>query len=145
MLLEIKEGSVNQAIMDIHDLFEKRDPEFEATLQAFGERYGKNGIKQLERFARQLKRANTYHQLVTTGTAKDFDSDAQRFIQIVPPEQSYAPILNSILADFYEHDRGYAFFQVDHLYFGFFKSDRGATHRWRFDFQHSIYHNIRKL
>ena len=141
-LLEVKEGEANQAILNIHELFERNDAEFQNALRTFAERYGKHGMKQLERFARQLERAKTYRQLITTGTAKDFVSDDRRFIQIVPPEESYAPVLNAILDDFYAHNRDYAFFPVDHLYFGFFKNDGGAPNRWRLDFQHSIHHDI---
>lgn len=142
-LLELKEGQANQAILNLHDLFEKDARRSEEAVRAFSNRYGEHGMKQLERFARQLKRADTYHQLVSTGAAPDFVKDEPRLIHIVPPEESYAPILNAILDDFYEHNREYAFFPIDHLYFGFFKDDGSAPNRWRLDFQHSIYHDIK--
>lgn len=143
-LLEIKEGSANRAILDLHDLFEKESAEFDAAVRDFSERYGDHGMKQLERFARQLDRADTYHKLIRTGNARDFvKKDQQRYIHLVPPEESYAPVLNEILDDFYEHNRGYAFFPIDHLYFGFFHADGSGPMRWRLDFQHHIYHGLK--
>jgi hypothetical protein len=142
-LLEIKEGSANRAILDLHDLFDKDSAEFENAVRAFSQRYGEHGMKQLKRFVRQLERADTYHKLIRTGSAPDFlKKDQQRYVHIVPPEESYAPILNEILDDFYEHNRGYAFFPVDHLYFGFFQVDGSGPMRWRLDFQHHIYHDL---
>ncbi len=144
-LLEIKEGSANQAILNLHDLFEKDSAEFEAAVRTFAQRYGTPGMKQLERFVRQLDRADTYHKLIRTGTARDFVGEEQRYIHLVPPEESYAPIVNEILDDFYAHSRGYAFFPIDHLYFGFFQADGSGPTRWRLDFQHHIYHDIRGI
>jgi hypothetical protein len=145
-LLEIKEGRANRAILELHDLFGANPAEFDAALRDFAERYGDHGTKQLERFARQLDRADTYHKLIGSGNADDFvNKDQRRSIHLVPPEDSYAPILNAILDDIYEQDRGYAFFPIDHLYFGFFQADGSGPIRWRFDFQHRIYHDVKGI
>jgi hypothetical protein len=140
-IIEVKEGTVNGAILDLEEIFHERPGEFQDAMQQFADRYGEKGRKQLERYLRQGERADRFMELVNRGTVHDPVFEAQRFIVLVPQEESYAEVLNAILADFYAYQRQFAFFQIDHLYFGFFSvdPDRPAS---RMDFQHNIYHEV---
>lgn len=95
--IELKEGEVNEEIMDIMEL---EGAEFQAKFQEFSQRRDKSGIRQFHRVLRQKRTADQAFALLANDRGTDpITGKAMEVVELDVDEETYDLELNEILMD----------------------------------------------
>jgi hypothetical protein len=94
--IELKEGKVNEEILKLNQ--SKDDPEYLNLYEEFIEKYGKHGIKQIQRIERQEERSKQILELINKEKGIDpVTSQYMEIQEIRTPDEFYDNDLNRLL------------------------------------------------